>query len=64
MGKGHEYLTKIHEALREFEKAVVSREKFKPFESKVTRQQEVDHSRKHLVDAIVEIVTEQRMKQQ
>lgn len=63
MGTGHEYLAKIHEAVREFEAAVVDREKFKPLESKVTRQQEVDHMRKNLVDAIVEIVTEERMKQ-
>lgn len=64
MATGHEYLAKIHEAIRAFEAAVVDREKFKPLESKVTRQQEVDHMRKNLVDAIVEIVTQERMKQQ
>jgi hypothetical protein len=63
MGTGHEYLSKIHEKLREFEQAVVNLAKFKPFESKVTRQQEVDHARKRLVDTIVEIVTAERMKQ-
>lgn len=63
MTKGHEYLTQIHEALREFEEAVVQREKFKPLESKVTRQQDVDHCRKKLVDAVVKIVTAERMKQ-
>jgi hypothetical protein len=63
MGKGHEYLAQIHEALREFEGAVVDREKFKPLESRVTRQQDVDHARQRLIDAVVEIVTGERMQQ-
>ena len=62
MTKGHEYLASIHERLREFEAAVVERERFKPLESKVSRQQHVDHSRQKVVDAIVEIVTNERMK--
>jgi 5S rRNA maturation endonuclease (ribonuclease M5) len=64
MGTGHEHLAKIHEKLREFEQAVIDREKFRPLVSKVTRQQEVDHARNLLVDTIVEIVTAERMKQQ
>ncbi len=63
MGQGREYLAKIHERLRHFEDAVVVREKWKPLESKVTRQQDVDSAREKLVDAIVEIVTQERMKQ-
>lgn len=63
MGKGHEYLAVIHERVREFEEKVVERERWKPLESKVTRQQEVDTARQRLVDAIVSIVTGERMKQ-
>ncbi|MGD2135876.1 MAG: hypothetical protein PVF27_06935 [Gemmatimonadales bacterium] len=62
MGKGHEYLASIHQRIREFEQKVVERERWKPLESKVTRQQEVDHARQRLVDAIVNIVTNERMK--
>jgi len=62
MTQGHEYLTQIHEPLREFEEAVVQREKFKPFESKLARQQDVDHKRQKVVDAVVKIVTAERMK--
>ncbi|MDH3291212.1 MAG: hypothetical protein OEO20_06710 [Gemmatimonadota bacterium] len=61
MGLGHEYLSRIHEALRDFESAVCDREKFKPLESKVTRQQDVDHARQRLIDAIVDIVTKERL---
>jgi hypothetical protein len=63
MSKGHEYLASIHERLRDFEAAVVERERFKPLESKVTRQQHVDQARQKVVDAIVNIVTNERMKQ-
>lgn len=63
MGKGHEYLTAIHERLRDFEAAVVERERFKPLESKVSRQQHVDQARQRVIDGIVEIVTNERMKQ-
>ncbi len=61
MGVGHDYLSRIHEALREFESAVCDREKFKPLESKVTRQQEVDHARHKLIETIVDIVTQERV---
>ncbi|UCF41054.1 MAG: hypothetical protein JSW43_01575 [Gemmatimonadota bacterium] len=59
---GKEYLQKISERLRDYEDAVIKREKFKPLESKVTRQQDVDHARQKLVDTVVEIVTAERMK--
>lgn len=59
---GKEYLHKINERLREYEGAIIQREKFKPLESKVTRQQDVDHARQKVVDALVEIVTAERMK--
>jgi hypothetical protein len=62
--QGREYLARIHEALRGFEGAVVEREKFKPLESKVTRQQEVDNARQLLVDTIVDIVTKERLQRQ
>ncbi len=59
---GKDYLHKINEALREYEDSIIQREKFKPLESKVTRQQDVDHARKKVVDVVVEIVTGERMK--
>lgn len=62
--QGREYLVRIHEALRGFETAVVDREKFKPLESKVTRQQEVDSARQQLIDTIVDIVTKERLQRQ
>jgi len=64
MTKGHEYLSQIHSPLRDFEEAVVQREKFKLMESKVTRQQDVDHYRQKVIDAVVKIVTAERMKKQ
>jgi len=62
--QGREYLTRIHEALRGFEDAVVERERFKPLESKVTRQQDVDGARQVLIDTIVDIVTKERLQRQ
>jgi hypothetical protein len=62
--QGREYLTRIHEALRGFEDAVVEREKFKPLDSKVTRQQGVDSARQVLIDTIVDIVTKERLQRQ
>lgn len=64
MTKGHEYLSQIHAPLRDFEEAIVERQKFKLMESKVTRQQEVDHHRQKVIDAVVKIVTAERMKKQ
>jgi hypothetical protein len=61
---GKEYLSRIHERLRNFEQAVVDREKFKPLESKIMRQQEVDTTRDKVIEIIVDIVTKERMQQQ
>jgi hypothetical protein len=61
---GKEYLSRIHERLRNFEQAVVDREKFKPLESKIMRQQEVDTARDKVIEIIVDIVTKERMQQQ
>lgn len=63
MGLGHDYLTRIHEALRDFETAVCDREKFRPLESRVSRQQDVDHARQKLIETIVDIVTKERLGQ-
>jgi hypothetical protein len=59
---GKEYLHSVNEALRNYEDAVIQRQKFKPLDSKVTRQQDVDHARQKVVDVLVEIVTAERMK--
>jgi hypothetical protein len=59
---GKEYLHSVNEALRNYEDAIMQREKFKPLESKVTRQQDVDHARQKVVDVLVGIVTAERMK--
>jgi len=62
MSTGREYLARIHEKLRAFEEAVVEREKFKPLDSKVTRQQDVDSARDKLLETIVDIVTKARLQ--
>lgn len=64
MGKGHEYLQRLHQVLHEYEDAVVRREKWKPLESKVTRQQQVDHARKKVVDLVVELITAERIQKE
>ncbi|NIM50676.1 MAG: hypothetical protein GTN62_10025 [Gemmatimonadales bacterium] len=64
MGKGREYLQRLHEVLREFEEAVVAREKWKPLESKVSRQQEVDSARQKVVDFVVQLVTAERIQKE
>jgi hypothetical protein len=61
-GTGKDYLHSVNEALRNYEDAIIQREKFRPLESKVARQQNVDHARQKLVDVVVEIVTGERMK--
>jgi hypothetical protein len=61
-GTGKDYLHSVNEALRNYEDAIIQREKFKPLESKVTRQQDVDSARQKVVDVVVEIVTGERMK--
>jgi hypothetical protein len=64
MSEGREFLKKVQDALREFENAVVEREKHKLLESKVTRQQAVDNARDHVVDVVVKLVTAEKMKHQ
>ena len=61
---GKEYLHRIQESLSTFEKAIIDREKWRPFESKVMRQQDVDSARTRVVNVIVDLVTEERMKGQ
>jgi hypothetical protein len=61
MSLGKEYLHQIHNALAAFEAAVGQRDK-RWFGSKVALQQEVDITRQKVVDVIVEIVTQERMK--
>jgi hypothetical protein len=61
---GKEYLHRIQEAISNFEVAIIEREKWKPFESKVMRQQDVDSARNKVVNVIVDLVTEERMKGQ
>ena len=51
---GKEYLHRIQESLSNFEVAIIDREKFKPFESKVMRQQDVDSARSKIVNVIVD----------
>ena len=62
MGEGHEYLKQVQDALRKFEQTVVAREKHKLLESKVTRQQAVDHAREKVVDVVVKLVTAEKMR--
>jgi hypothetical protein len=61
MGKGHEDLHTLHEALARFEHTVVQREHRKPFTSKVTTQQEADNARQHVVEVVVQMVTNARL---
>ena len=64
MGEGHEYLKQVQDALRAFEEAVVKREKHMLLESKVSRQQTVDHAREKVVEVVVKLVTTEKMKHQ
>ena len=64
MGEGHEHLKLVQDALRKFENAVVEREKHKLLESKVARQQSVDHAREKVVELVVKLVTDEKMKHQ
>ena len=58
MGKGHEFLHLIQEALTEFENAVRRREHKKLLDSSVSLQQDVDNARQHVVDTVVQVVKE------
>lgn len=60
MGKGHEFLQRLHHVLAEFEDAVVQREKKGLLDSTIPLQQGVDRTRKRVVDEVVKIVTEAR----
>ena len=64
MGEGHGHLKLVQDALRKFENAVVEREKHKLLESKVARQQSVDHAREKVVELVVKLVTDEKMKHQ
>lgn len=64
MGEGHAHLKLVQDALRKFENAVVEREKHKLLESKVARQQSVDHAREKVVELVVKLVTDEKMKHQ
>ena len=61
---GKDYLHRIQASLSGFEEAIISREKWRPLESKVMRQQDVDGARSKVVNVIVDLVTEERMKGQ
>ncbi len=58
MGKGHELLHRVHEALNEFEQSVVRREHRKMLDSKVSLQQDVDTARQHVVQTIIQVIKE------
>ncbi len=58
MGKGHEFLHRLHEALTTFEDAVTRRERKKMLDSKVSLQQDVDNARQRLVDTVITLIKE------
>ncbi len=57
MGKGHDNLHRLNEAVSAFEESVVNREHKKLLETKVPLQQAVDRARHHLVRTVVDMVT-------
>lgn len=56
MGKGHEFLRRLHDVLDGFEKAVVRREHKKLLDNPIVLQQSVDDARSKVVDTIVQLV--------
>lgn len=62
MSVGKEYLKQIHDALAAFEEAIKRRENPGFFAGKVGLQQDVDSARDKVVQAVVDIVTKDRMK--
>lgn len=58
MGKGHEFLHRIHKVLRELEDSIVRRENKKLLDSKVTLQQGVDSARQRVIETVVQVVKE------
>jgi hypothetical protein len=59
MSSGLEHQQQIHEALKEFEAAIVKREK-RFFGNKVSLQQEVDAVRDKLLKIIVDVAVTER----
>ena len=59
---GKEYLHQLHDALAAFEDAIKQRENPKFLQSKTPLQQDVDKARQKVVDVVVQIVTQERMK--
>ena len=60
MGKGHEFLHRLNEALLNFEQAVTRREHKRMLDSAITLQQDVDDARQKVIEAAVEIAKEAR----
>jgi hypothetical protein len=60
MGKGHEFLHRLNEALLTFEQAVVKREHKRMLDSAISLQQDVDEARQKVIQAAVEIAKEAR----
>jgi hypothetical protein len=61
MGKGHEDLHTLQEALAAFEEAIRQRERRNPLTSKVSTKQVADEARQHVVEVVVKMVTAARM---
>ena len=64
MGKGHDYVHRLNEAISTFEESVVNREHKQLLESKVPLQQAVDRARHQLVKTVVDMVTEARLEKE
>ena len=62
MSIGKEYLHQLHDALAAFEEAVKQHANPGFLQSKTPLQQDVDNARKRVVDVVVQIVTQERMK--
>jgi hypothetical protein len=61
MSVGKEYLKQIHEALAAFEDAIKKRENRGMLEGVTSLQQDVDNARERVVEAVVAIVTKDRL---
>lgn len=60
MGKGHEFLHRLNEALLQFEQAIIRREHKRMLDSAISLQQDVDEARQGVIQAAVEIAKEAR----
>lgn len=58
MGRGQEFLHRVHEVLDEFERAV--RQDRRTFGRSIARRQAVDDARRKVVETIVQIVKDAR----